>query len=81
MFIFKFFNEARRFGGRLCFRLQASKASNLVDTLDTAILSPPPPQKKNIVQGDQKVSVHLMITILKVTSNVQSDPRQSPEIY
>jgi hypothetical protein len=30
-----------------------------------------------IVQGDQKVSVHLMITIQKVTSNVQSIPRQS----
>jgi hypothetical protein len=25
------------------------------------------------IQGDQKVSVHLMITIQKVTSNVQSD--------
>jgi hypothetical protein len=29
------------------------------------------------LQGDQKVSVHLMITIQKVTSNVQSVPRQS----
>jgi len=27
-----------------------------------------------IIQGDQKVSVHLMITIQKVTSNVQSVP-------
>ena len=27
-----------------------------------------------ILQGDQKVSVHLMITIQKVTSNVQSVP-------
>ena len=26
------------------------------------------------IQGDQKVSVHLMITILKVSSNVQSVP-------
>ena len=34
-----------------------------------------------ITQGDQKVSVHLMITIQKVTSNVQSVPRQSPDIY
>jgi hypothetical protein len=34
-----------------------------------------------IVQGDQKVCVHLMITIQKVTSNVQSVPRQSPDIY
>ena len=34
-----------------------------------------------IIQGDQKVSVHLMITIQKVTSNVQSVPRQSPDIY
>jgi hypothetical protein len=32
------------------------------------------------VQGDQKVSVHLMITIQNVTSNVQSAPRQSPDI-
>jgi len=32
-------------------------------------------------QGDQKVSVHLMITIQKVTSNVQSILRQSPDIY
>ena len=29
------------------------------------------------VQGDQKVSVHLMITIQKVTSNAESVPRQS----
>jgi hypothetical protein len=34
-----------------------------------------------ILQGDQKVSVHLMITIQKVTSNVQSVPRQSPDVY
>jgi hypothetical protein len=33
------------------------------------------------IQGDQKVSVHLMITIEKVTSNVQSVPRQSLDIY
>ena len=33
------------------------------------------------IQGDQKVSVHLMITIQKITSNVQSAPRQSPDIY
>jgi hypothetical protein len=33
------------------------------------------------IQGDQKVSVHLMITIQKITSNVQSVPRQSPDIY
>jgi hypothetical protein len=33
------------------------------------------------IQGDQKVFVHLMITIQKVTSNVQSVPRQSPDIY
>jgi hypothetical protein len=31
------------------------------------------------VQGDQKVSVYL-ITIQKVTSNIQSVPRQSPDI-
>jgi hypothetical protein len=35
---------------------------------------------KNI-QDDQKVSVYLMITIQKVTSNVQSVTRQSPDIY
>jgi Tfp pilus assembly protein PilF len=33
------------------------------------------------MRGDQKVSVHLMITIQKVTSNVQSVPCQSPDIY
>jgi hypothetical protein len=33
------------------------------------------------IQSDQKVSVYLMITIQKVTSNVQSAPRQSPDIY
>jgi hypothetical protein len=33
------------------------------------------------IQGDQKVSVHLMITEQKDTSNVQSVPRQSPDIY
>jgi hypothetical protein len=33
------------------------------------------------VQGDQKVSMHLMITIQKVTSNVPSVPRPSPDIY
>jgi hypothetical protein len=33
-----------------------------------------------IPQGDQKVYVHLMITIQKVTSNVQSILRQSPDI-
>jgi hypothetical protein len=45
-------------------------------------------EKNNIVrdttdkiQGDQKVSVHLMIIIQKVTSNVQSIPRQSPNIH
>jgi hypothetical protein len=32
-------------------------------------------------QGDQKVSVHLMITIQKVTSNVQTVPRQFPDVY
>jgi len=34
-----------------------------------------------VIQGDQKVSVHLKITIEKVTSNVQSVPRQSPDIF
>jgi hypothetical protein len=35
----------------------------------------------NNTQGDQKVSVQLMITIQEVTSNVQTVPRQSPDIY
>jgi len=33
------------------------------------------------IQGDQKVSVHLMITIQKVTSNVQIVPYQSQDFY
>jgi hypothetical protein len=38
-------------------------------------------QLESVIQSDQKVSVQLMITIHKVTSNVQSVPRQSPDIY
>jgi hypothetical protein len=34
----------------------------------------------SIVQGDKKVSVRLMVTIQKVTRNVQSVPHQSPDI-
>jgi hypothetical protein len=34
-----------------------------------------------ILQGDQKVLVHLMIKLQKYTSNVQSVPRQSSDIY
>jgi hypothetical protein len=37
--------------------------------------------KELSLQGDQKAPVHLMITLQKVTSNVQSIPRQSPDIY
>jgi len=37
--------------------------------------------QQNNIQDDQKFSVHLMITIYNVTSNVQSVPRQSPDIY
>jgi hypothetical protein len=33
------------------------------------------------IQDDKKVFVRLMIIIQKVTSNVQSVPRQSPDIY
>jgi hypothetical protein len=33
------------------------------------------------IQCDRKVSVHLMITTQKITSNVQSVPRQSPDVY
>jgi hypothetical protein len=32
----------------------------------------------SIIQGDQNISVYLMITTQKVTSNVQNVPRQSP---
>jgi hypothetical protein len=35
----------------------------------------------NYIHGDHKVSVRLMNSIQKVTSNVQSVPRQSPDIY
>ena len=38
-------------------------------------------QRNAHIQGDQKISVHLMITIQRVTSNVQSVPRQSPDVY
>jgi hypothetical protein len=34
---------------------------------------------RSIIQGDQKVYVHLIITIQKFTNNVQSVPRQSPD--
>ena len=34
-----------------------------------------------VIQSDQKVSVHLMISIQKVTSNVQNVLRQFPDIY
>jgi hypothetical protein len=37
-------------------------------------------QTSYIVQGDQKFSVRLMTTTQKVTSNVYSVPRQSPDI-
>jgi hypothetical protein len=35
---------------------------------------------EHMVQSDKKVSVHLTITIQKVTSNVQSVPCQSSDI-
>jgi hypothetical protein len=34
-----------------------------------------------MIQGEEKVSVHPMITIQKVTSNVQNVPSLSPDIY
>jgi len=34
-----------------------------------------------VVQGDEKVSVHLMITLQKVTNNVQNISRHSLDIY
>jgi hypothetical protein len=37
-------------------------------------------ERPRYIQGHQKVSVHLMVTIQKVTSNVQSVPRQCPDI-
>jgi hypothetical protein len=36
-------------------------------------------EKEYVLYGMIKKSVHLMITIQKVTSNVQSVPRQSPD--
>jgi hypothetical protein len=33
------------------------------------------------IEADQKFSMHLITTIQKVTSNVQSAPRLSPDIY
>jgi hypothetical protein len=36
---------------------------------------------EGLVQGNQKVSVHVIITIHKVASNVQSVPRHSPDVY
>jgi hypothetical protein len=33
------------------------------------------------IQGVQNVSVHLMITIQKIATNVHSVPRQSPDMY
>jgi hypothetical protein len=53
-------------------------------TSSTYILIGPTTASKfilQLIQGDQKVSVHLMITIQKVTSNIQSVPRHSPDIY
>jgi hypothetical protein len=38
-------------------------------------------QSNSIYKVTKKVSVHLMITIQKVTSSVQSVPRLSPDIY
>ena len=37
--------------------------------------------KSDEIQGNQEVSVNLMVMIQKVTSNVQSVPRQPPDIY
>jgi hypothetical protein len=38
------------------------------------------PASDLLIQDDQNISLHLMITIQKVTSNVQSVPRQSIDI-
>jgi hypothetical protein len=35
----------------------------------------------HFIRGDQKISMRLMITIQNVKSDVQSFPRQSPDIY
>jgi hypothetical protein len=37
--------------------------------------------RRIVIQGDQKDYLHIMITIQKVTRNVQIVPRQSPDIY
>jgi hypothetical protein len=37
--------------------------------------------RETFIQDEHKVSVHLMITIQNVTSNVQSVPRHSSDIY
>jgi hypothetical protein len=37
--------------------------------------------KLMFIQGDQKVSLHLLITIKKFTFNVQNVARQCPDIY
>jgi hypothetical protein len=48
-----------------------------LDTVDVKTLSP----SREELRVDQKVSAHLMSTIEKVTGNVQSVPRQSPDTY
>jgi hypothetical protein len=54
---------------------------NLVHLRISTFVQPEDGLIRTEIQGDQKVSMHLMITIQKVTSNVQSVPRQSPDIY
>jgi hypothetical protein len=65
------------FGRTCCFQLQGwSVLGGRMVTLTRQCFF-----LKCVIQGDQKVSVHMMTTILKVTSNVQSVPCQSPDIY
>jgi hypothetical protein len=54
---------------------------NLTIDLGQVSSSEQRPGWTNLIQGDQKLSVHLMVTIQKVTINVQSVPHQSLDIY
>jgi hypothetical protein len=65
--------------------IMAEKTKVLGESHTTVLLQPPEISHGLYIyiyiQGDQNVSVHLMITIQKVTSNVQRVPRRSPDIY
>ena len=78
----------RHYAGIFYTKCHPNRSRNVESAVTDTRLSDHPNQTHNIyslytfiVQGDQKVSVHLITTIQKVTSNVQSVPRQSPDIY